>query len=74
MPLHHISIVSQRVYYVCILLAMNCTFFTDTLIENMRNGPYSLCVDGSNDTGVEKLNPLTVRIFDVNRREVTTQL
>ena len=40
----------------------------------MKNGPYSLSVDGSNDTGVEKLNPLTVRIFDVHRRQVTTQL
>ena len=40
----------------------------------MKNGPYSLSTDGSNDTGVEKLNPLTVRIFDVNRRQVTTQL
>lgn len=40
----------------------------------MKNGPYSLSVDGSNDTGVEKLNPLTVRILDVNRRQVVTQL
>ena len=40
----------------------------------MKNGPYSLSTDGSNDTGVEKLNPLTVRIFDVNRQQVTTQL
>ena len=41
--------------------------FLDCLIENMKNGPYSLSVDGSNDTGVEKLTPLTVRIFNVNR-------
>ena len=34
--------------------------------------PFSLLVDRSNDVGVEKLNPLTVRIFDDTTREVTT--
>jgi len=41
-----------------------------TLVEEMKGNPFSLLVDGSNDTGVEKLNPLTVKIFDINRRQV----
>jgi len=40
----------------------------------MKGNPFSLLVDGSNDTGVEKLNPLTVKIFDINRRQVVTHL
>ncbi|XP_039635344.1 uncharacterized protein LOC120545230 [Perca fluviatilis] len=33
------------------------------LVVQMREGPYTLITDGSNDTGVEKMNPLTVRMF-----------
>lgn len=40
----------------------------------MKVDPFSLLVDGSNDTGLEKLNPLTVRIFDSATNKVTTQL
>ena len=40
----------------------------------MKNEPYSLAVDGSYDSGLQKMNPLTVRIFDVQRGCVTTQL
>ena len=56
---------------ICILAVTQIFCFSDCLIENR---PYSLSVDGSNDTGVEKLNPLTVKIFDVNRQQVSTQL
>lgn len=40
----------------------------------MKTSPFSLAVDGSNDTGLEKLNPLTVKIFDANRNQVSTHL
>ncbi len=40
----------------------------------MKRNPYSLLVDGSNDTGREKLNPLTVKLYDASRSQVTTQL
>ena len=36
----------------------------------MKQFPFSLLVDGSNDTGLENLNPLTVKIFDVKRSQV----
>ena len=34
----------------------------------------SLAIDGSNDSGLQKMNSLTVRIFNINRSGVTTQL
>lgn len=40
----------------------------------MKNKPCSLAVDGSNDTELEKMNPLTVRIYDVNRSKVQLHL
>ena len=49
-------------------------YFVAQLIEHMKVNPYSLLVDGSNDTGIEKLNPLTVKIYDNTKRQVTTQL
>ena len=36
-------------------------YFRSQLVEEMKSKPYSLAIDGSNDTG---LNPLTVRIFN----------
>ena len=39
----------------------------------MQKAPYSLSVDGSNDTGLQKMNPLTVRIFDEDRKRVETR-
>ena len=37
----------------------------------MKQQPYSLSVDVSNDTGLSKMNPVTVRIFDVSRKTVS---
>ena len=44
-----------------------------SLIEVMKNNPFSLATDRSNDSGLDKMNPLTVRIFDINRGCVTTR-
>ena len=41
--------------------------FQHELVSLMQQSPYSLCIDGSNDTGLFKMNPLTVRIFDLTR-------
>ena len=40
----------------------------------MKEGPYLLCTDGSNDEGLVKLNPLLVRVFDINEGKVVSQL
>ena len=39
----------------------------------MQIQPYSIAVDGSNDSGLEKMNPMTVRLYDVNNGKVVTQ-
>ena len=44
-----------------------CHLFIDFLVENMKAYPFSLLVDGSNDSSLEKINPLTVKIFGVKR-------
>lgn len=39
----------------------------------MRAQPFSICVDGSNDQGLQKMYPISVRIYDVNRSAVVTR-
>ena len=34
------------------------------LISKMKDGPYSIYTDGSNDNGLEKMMPLCVRTYD----------
>ena len=46
--------------------------FFEHLKSNMQNSPYSLLLDASNDTGIEKMFPITVRIFDVNFSRIMT--
>lgn len=40
----------------------------------MQKSPFSLATDGSSDNALFKMNPLTVRIFDVNLGKVKTCL
>ena len=40
----------------------------------MKEDPYALCTGGSNDEGLVKLNPLLVRVFDINEDKVVPQL
>ena len=46
-----------------------------SLINYMKAEPFPLAIDGSNDSGLQKLNLLTVRLYDVTRSSrVSTQL
>jgi len=45
----------------------------DDLLSNMRSHPFSICIDGSNDTELEKMNPITVQIYDVTSNMVVTR-
>ena len=38
--------------------------FKMALIDAMKDQP-SLAIDGSNDTAVKKMNPMTVRLYDI---------
>ena len=48
--------------------------FKTSLVEAIQSSPYALAIDGSNDYGLEKMNPLTVRIFDLENKNFITNL
>ena len=39
----------------------------------MKNSPFSIMTDGSNDTGMAKMYPITVHIYDVEFERVMTK-
>ena len=39
----------------------------------MKEEPFSLAIDGSNDNGMQKMNPVTVRLFDATSGHVSTR-
>ena len=43
------------------------------LVDCMKSNPFSIAVDGSNDVGLSKMNPLTVRIFDLENSKIVTR-
>lgn len=43
------------------------------LLDQMKAHPFSLCIDGSNDSGLEKMNLITVRIYDLSASKVVTR-
>ena len=45
----------------------------EDILQSKKLRPFSLAVNGSNDEGLEKINPLTVCIFDVNSNRVVTR-
>ena len=57
----------------CMINGSLAPYFKSSLVNIMRAEPFSIAVDGSNDNGLEKMNPMTVRIYDVTRGKVVTQ-
>ena len=43
------------------------------LIKQMKTSCYSIATDGSNDQCLQKMNPVTVRLFDINQHKVVTK-
>ena len=43
----------------------------EKLVDNMKDHPFSIAIDGSNDTGLEKMNPITVRIYDLDKNKLS---
>ena len=62
-----------RMKSTCIINKVFATRLLQETISAMKANVFSLATDGSNDTGLEKMNPLTVRIYDVNTSKVVTQ-
>ena len=65
---------SARTKTTCILNGSLAPHFEATLVSTMKSSPFSIAIDGSNDTGLEKMNPMVVRLFDIECRRVTAQL
>lgn len=42
-------------------------------MAHMKEHPFAIAIDGSNDTGLQKMNPITVRIFDRESGLVSTK-
>ena len=57
----------------CILNKSLAPYFLQETVSIMKNEHYSLSADGSNDSDLEQMNPLTVRLFDVNTKKVETR-
>lgn len=64
LPMHTYG--SGKTNTTCILNGALKPYYQDELVQQMKDRPYSISIDGSNDTGRDKMNPLTVKLFDVN--------
>ena len=65
---------AARTKTTCVLNGSLAPHFKTSLISTIKSQPFSIAIDGSNDSGLEKMNPLTVRFFDISRGLVITQL
>lgn len=54
----------------CILNDAIAPDLLKSLVADMKVNVFAVSVDGSNDQGMEKMNPVTVRIFDINQHKV----
>lgn len=57
----------------CMLNLAVAPILVENLLQQMRTHPFSLSTDGSNDTGLQKMNPATVRIYDINENCIVTR-
>ena len=57
----------------CILNGAVAPSFLEKLVAQMHVEPFAIVIDGSSDCGVEKMNPLTVRIFNGSTGKVVQQ-
>lgn len=64
---------AARTKTTCILNMALRPHFEQSLVSLMRENPFSLATDGSNDNGLQKMNPVTIRIFDEEHGVVATR-
>ena len=57
----------------CILNESLAPHFLQETVQIIKNDFYSLSTDGSNDTELEKINPLTVPLYDSSKSRVDTR-
>jgi len=49
----------------CLVNGSLAPHFKSALVNTTKIQPFSIAFDGSNNTGLEKMNPMTVRLYDV---------
>ena len=49
------------------------TYLESLLIDQMKSQPLALAVDGSNNPGLQNMNPVTVRIFYIENCKLSTK-
>ena len=57
------SYASHRTKTTCIVNGAIAPSYQQGLVERMRVKPFSITIDGSSEIGLEKTNPLTVRVI-----------
>ena len=57
----------------CIVNGSLAPHFKSALVESMKSNPFSIAIDGSNDSGVQKMNPITVKMFDASQGMIVTR-
>ena len=64
---------SRQTITACLINGATAPFYHQKLVITMKATPFSLAIDSSTDTGIEKMNPLTIRTYDDSRKIVHTQ-
>lgn len=64
---------AARTKTTCIVNMALRPHFESVLVAHMKEYPFALAIDGSNDNGLQKMNPLTIRIFDYDSGLVSTK-
>ncbi|CAB4014375.1 Hypothetical predicted protein [Paramuricea clavata] len=64
---------SARMKTTCILNGSIAPHVKQTLVEQLKSGVFSMSTDGSNDKDLDKMNPITVKLFDINASRAVTR-
>ena len=62
-----------RMKSTCIINKVLTPHFLQETVSAMKDDVFSLAKDGSNDTSLEKMNPLAVEIYNLNTSRVVTK-
>ena len=57
---------SARMKTTCTLNGAIAPHVKQTLVEQLKSGVFVISTDGSNDKDLDKMNPITVKLFDIN--------
>ena len=68
--LHHTQVPKKTFAIINKAFEPYCHSF---LVDYSKSNPFSVGHDGSNDTGVQKMNPVSVKIFDIKNSKTVSE-